>query len=66
MNIPIEIESPLEKEQRNSTICIGCGYSKQSNTLLCWQCYKYCDLPFKDFNGTLEEWLEIIRLANPK
>lgn len=52
-----------EKDIRNDIKCLGCGIEKNKGLVLCWNCYKYrSDItPFKNFKGTIQEWLKLIK-----
>lgn len=55
-------EPAIVQEARAAEICLGCMADKPKGTVLCWNCYKYrTDItPFKDFHGSLEEWLDYV------
>lgn len=46
-----------QTEQREKTVCIGCGQPKQQGLVVCWGCFKGGTLPFKDFQGSIADWL---------
>ena len=50
-----------EEEIREAKKCIGCDKEKQKGCIVCWNCFKYIDNPFKYFKGSLSEWLETIK-----
>lgn len=48
---------------RKETVCRGCGKPKNKETIVCWNCFK-CRrdiVPFKYFEGGIEEWLKQIK-----
>ncbi len=57
----IEQETAKEIACRQSTVCAGCGLGKNIGALVCWDCFKYCNNPFKEFAGSFEEWLAVIK-----
>jgi hypothetical protein len=50
----------IEDIERNKTLCIGCDDSKDIGLVVCWSCFKHSQHPYKFFDGTLLEWLEVI------
>lgn len=46
----------IEVEARAAYDCV-CGNAKELNSLVCWNCFKYTDLPLKWFEGSYSEWL---------
>jgi hypothetical protein len=50
----------LEEQARTETFCRGCGGEKEDGLIVCWPCFKYREdiVPYKEFNGTFEEWLQ--------
>lgn len=50
-----------EEKIRNSKKCVGCGKEKQTGCMVCWDCFKYRDNPFKYFTGSLTNWLKAIK-----
>jgi hypothetical protein len=50
----------LEAEQRTKTTCIACGEDKSLGCIVCWNCFKYIDNPFKESQLSLKEWLKEI------
>lgn len=60
-------QTELEKNARKSDICLACLADKEPGNVLCWNCYKYrTDItPYKDFHGSLEEYLDYMGIATP-
>ena len=56
----------LADQARTETYCRGCGGAKSIGLIVCWPCFSYRDdaVPFREFHGTLSQWLEYIQL-NP-
>ncbi len=52
-----DINAVNEEEQRQSTVCAGCHYSKGIGEIVCWACFKDGKLPYKYYQGTFTEWL---------
>ena len=54
-----------EDEERQKDICCGCGKFKDIGLIVCWTCFKYRkdENNFKYFDGSLEQWLESIKVA---
>ena len=55
-------QTPFELQARKETKCRGCGKPKTKGCIVCWDCFKYrTDItPFKEFTGSLEDWLQLI------
>ena len=49
-----------EDLERESETCCGCGSRKDKGLVVCWECFKRVDIPFKTFNGTLAQWVDVI------
>ena len=63
-NLQTLINKPItEPEARDLLYCLGCGKSKDKGLVVCWDCFKYRQLPFKYHTGTLSEWLQAIKLV---
>lgn len=54
----------LEDTQRKLTSCIACGDEKDLGLVVCWNCYKYIDNPYKTSNLDFEEWLKTVKSNN--
>lgn len=52
------LDTELEVIARQERYCRGCGNAKEHHCLVCWDCFKRCEVPFKYFDGTLDRWLE--------
>lgn len=50
----------LEDEQRKTTTCIACGDDKPIGNVVCWNCFKHRDNPYKYSELELEDWLKSI------
>ena len=59
------LPTALEKKARETeTVCRGCGGQKDAGVgacIVCWECWRREDLPFKYWNGTLDTWLETLK-----
>ena len=51
--------SEQEEVERTKEICIGCSGTKEIGCVVCWSCFKDGKLPFKYFNGSLQEWIQL-------
>ena len=43
---------------RKLPTCPSCGKTKEAGLVVCWDCFKYCPNPFKEYDGDLAEWLK--------
>ena len=52
----------LEERARTETVCRGCNGEKGTGLIVCWPCFTYREdtVPFKDFDGTLSQWLQTV------
>lgn len=55
----LTIGTELEIQARKSYDCFGCGGAKEQSLVLCWDCFKRGDQPFKYFTGTFKQWLDL-------
>ena len=58
-------DGDLECHLRSETTCHGCGKSKESGMLVCWDCFKHVPpVPgikcLKDHDGDLCSWVRAI------
>ena len=56
----------LADQARTETFCRGCGGGKSVGLIVCWTCFSYREdaVPFREFRGTLLQWLTYLDL-NP-
>ena len=47
-----------EEQARLMLPCPNCGGSKSKGCVVCWECFKYIDNPFKYSELSFEEWLK--------
>jgi hypothetical protein len=47
-----------EEKARKLKLCPKCQHPKSEGLVVCWNCFKYIQNPFKYSNLSLEEWLK--------
>ena len=47
----------LEQKARKHKTCLACGSQKTKNALLCWNCFKDGDFPYKHSCLNLNDWI---------
>lgn len=49
-------------QARELDVCPGCGEPKEPGLIVCWPCFKYREdiVPYKDFDGTFEQWCNTV------
>ena len=59
-------ESTASIKARKLDVCTGCGEFKSIGCIVCWQCFKFGDNPFKYADLSLLDWLKTIPVVNWK
>lgn len=62
-----EILIQEEKKARLAPLCPACSGNKNSGEhaqIVCWDCWRHPVHPYKYHNGTLSEWLTLIKNLN--
>ena len=49
-----------ELKARDSVKCGGCGAVKSVGCVVCWDCFKRGTVPFKSFQGSYSQWLQVV------
>jgi len=53
-----------EEKARLLNYCVGCGDEKpagEGKQVVCWECWRREDLPYKYYQGTLQEWIDELK-----
>ena len=50
-----------EDQAREMTICPACEMEKDKGLVVCWNCFKGGELPYKYYDGSFTEYLEELK-----